>query len=613
MDPKQVPSSHKLTVHLVAPCERARFDETLERAHWLGAGLVGEVMRYVAEEDGEWVALIGFGSAALCVAARDTHIGWSEQQRWHRLRYVANNQRFCVLDEHRRPNLASQALAAVLRRLSLDYEQRWGHPVVLVETFTDPARHLGTCYKATNFTALGRTSGYGRKAGHFAHHGVEKVIWTKTLRRDALGLLTCDFDHPLLDPRRRTLMTAIDLNRVDLDSENGLLERLAHVPDPRMRRGVRHSIASILGIAAIGTLRGARSFRALGEIAAELPQEALARLGARTSPATGLRIAPDSSTIRRNLNAIDRNEFDRVVGSWLSDQVKASRLKQHHTDRQEPFQHDEVNDDDDPRKDLHALAVDGKALRGARLDNRSQVHLLSALTHQEGIVIAQRNVDGKTNEITEFCPLLGEIDIVGVVITADALHAQRSHAQYLQKRGAHFIFGLKGNQPKLADAAMELLEGHPVIAETHDRAHGRIEHRYLSVAAVPTELAKKLKFPSVATFVAIHRERRDLSGRIGSSETSYYVTDLTEAQAGPKQLARHIRSHWAIENRSHWVRDHTYDEDRCTVRRGGAPQVLATLRNLAISLLRLAGFTSIAAGTRWAAWDPARTLALIGL
>lgn len=404
MDPSQVSPSHKLTVRLVAPGEQARFDETLEGAHWLGAGLVGEVMRYVAEEDGEWVALIGFGSAALCVAARDTHIGWSERQRWHRLRYVTNNQRFCVLDEHRRPNLASQALAAVLRRLSFDYEQRWGHPVVLVETFTDPARHLGTCYKATNFTALGRTSGYGRKAGHFTHHGVEKVIWTKMLRRDALRLLTCDFDHPLLDKRRKTLMTAIDLNRVDLDSENGLLERLAHVPDPRMRRGVRHSIASILGVAAIGTLRGARSFRALGEIAAELPQEALARLGARISPVTGLRVAPDSSTIRRNLNAIDRNEFDRVVGSWLSDQVKVSRLKQHQVDSEEPSQHDEVNDDDDRGKDLHALAVDGKALRGARLDNGGQVHLLSALTHQEGIVIAQRNVDGKTNEITEFCP-----------------------------------------------------------------------------------------------------------------------------------------------------------------------------------------------------------------
>ncbi len=482
MDLSQASPNRKLTARLIAPDEQSRFDETLERAHWLGAGLVGEVVRYVAEENGEWVALIGFGSAALCVRARDTSIGWSERQRWNRLRFIANNQRFCVLDEHRRPNLASQALGAVLHRLSFDYEQRWGHPVVLVETITDPARHLGTCYKAANFTQLGRTSGYGRKAGHFTHHGVEKVIWTKMLRRDALRLLSCDFDHPLLDKRRGTLMTAIDLNSVDLYSENGLLERLATVTDPRMRRGVRHSIVSTLAIAAIGTLRGARSFRALGETAAELPQEALERLGARISPATGLRIAPDSSTIRRNLNAVDRNEFDQVVGSWLSYQVAANRAKRRQTDSEEPSvgDDDDDDDDDDKTKDLTALAVDGKALRGAGLDGGGQVHLPSALTHDEGIVIAQRNVDGKTNEITEFRPLLKEIDITDVVITADALHAQRSHAQYLQERDAHFIFGLKGNQPKLADAAMKLLKGRPVAAETHDRAHGRIEHRCLS-------------------------------------------------------------------------------------------------------------------------------------
>ena len=105
------------------------------------------------------------------------------------------------------------------------------------------------------------------------------------------------------------------------------------------------------------------------------------------------------------------------------------------------------------------------------------------------------------------------------------------------------------NQPKLADAPMKLLEGHPVIADTHERTHRRIEHHYLSIAAEPAELAKTLKFPSVAKFVATRRECRDLSGHIRSSESSYYMTDLTEAEAGPKLFARHIRDHWAIENR----------------------------------------------------------------
>src|SRR5580658_7968707 len=190
----ETPAGGSLTLRLITPSERARFDETLVASHWLGAGLVGEVMRYVALEDSEWCALVGFGSAALCVGPRERLLSWSDPQRYRRLRYVTNNQRFCVLDARRRPNLASQVLSLTLKRLSADFEARWGHPVVAVETFTDPSRHLGTCYKASNFTELGQTSGFERKAGRFVHHGDPKTYWLRTLRRDALRLLVCDFD-----------------------------------------------------------------------------------------------------------------------------------------------------------------------------------------------------------------------------------------------------------------------------------------------------------------------------------------------------------------------------------------------------------------------------------
>jgi hypothetical protein len=314
VEPNRSRHDRALRVRPIDAGERQRFNEELERSHWLGGGLVGEVMRYIAVVDGEWAALIGFGSAALVVKARDEHIGWSEQQRWRRLRYVTNNQRFCVLEEHRRPNLASEVLSLSLRRLSTDFEERWGHPVVLVETFTDPARHRGTCYQASNFTALGRTAGFARKAGHFTHHGSQKVVWARALRRGALGMLTSDFDHPFLDPSRRAVVTAIDLNRVDLDGADGLLARLEAVPDPRMKRGVRHRVAPILSVAALATLRGAKSFNAIGDTAAELPQEALRRLDMRVSPRTGKFIAPDSSTIRRTLN-------DRVVARSRTDRI----------------------------------------------------------------------------------------------------------------------------------------------------------------------------------------------------------------------------------------------------------------------------------------------------
>ncbi len=150
---------------VVRPIERGevgRFNRELDQHHWLGHRLVGETMRYVAEADGRWVALLGFGSAAYQCRTRDQHLGWSAGMRRRRLQLVVNNQRFCVLPEGRRPNLASQVLGQALRRVNADYEVAYGHPVLAVETFTDPERHRGTCYAAANFKRLGETQGYGR-------------------------------------------------------------------------------------------------------------------------------------------------------------------------------------------------------------------------------------------------------------------------------------------------------------------------------------------------------------------------------------------------------------------------------------------------------------------
>ena len=165
--------------------EVGRFNAELDAHHWLGHRLTGQVMRYVAVLDGQWVALVGFGSAALTCAARDRFVGWSREQQYARLRHVANNQRFCVLPEARRPNLASAVLARVLRRVSADYLAVYGHRVVAVETFTDPSRHTGACYAAANFRQVGDTLGFSRSAGSYHHHGRRKRVWLYLLRRDA--------------------------------------------------------------------------------------------------------------------------------------------------------------------------------------------------------------------------------------------------------------------------------------------------------------------------------------------------------------------------------------------------------------------------------------------
>ena len=207
-----------------------------------------------------------------------------------------------------------------------------------------------------------------------------------------------------------------------------------------------------------------------------------------------------------------------------------------------------------------------------------------------------------------FPVLLGRMNITGVVITADAMHAQRGHATYLAGRGAHFLLTVKRNQPGLfAQLAALPWRQVPVADETRERGHGRDERRTLKATAV----AAGLVFPHAAQAIQIVRRRRVSRKKKWSRETVYAVTSLAAVQASPAELAAIIRGHWMIEDRLHWVRDMDYDEDRSQVRTASAPRVMATLRNLAITILRLAGHASIAAALRHHARRPDRPLRTI--
>jgi hypothetical protein len=175
----------RLIVRPVHRDEIFRFNEVLDEYHWLGHRLVGEVMRYVALEDERVVKVVGFGSGALSLAARDPYIGWKPDIQFCGLRYVTNNQRFCVLPNESRPNLTSAIRSRVLRMLSSDFLHVYGHPVLLVATFTNSMRHVGTCYKAANFLRAGETLGYGRRNGAYVHHGQKKTCWLYPLHKDA--------------------------------------------------------------------------------------------------------------------------------------------------------------------------------------------------------------------------------------------------------------------------------------------------------------------------------------------------------------------------------------------------------------------------------------------
>lgn len=199
----------------------------------------------------------------------------------------------------------------------------------------------------------------------------------------------------------------------------GLVERLAEVPDPRDPRGVRHRLAVVLTLTACAVLAGATSLLAVGEWIADAPGYVLEQVGAVPDPLLPRRVLPAETTVRRLLARIDGDALDRAVGRWLADRR--------------------------PKKTgLRGLAVDGKSLRGAARANGRKIHLLAALEHATGLVLAQLDVGEKTNEITCFQPLLDTVaDLAGVVVTSDAMHTQREHADYLLGRGAHYVVIVK--------------------------------------------------------------------------------------------------------------------------------------------------------------------------
>jgi len=612
-----------LSVAPIGPGDGSRFDAELDEHHWLGHRMVGETLRYVAvDADGEWVALVGFASPALSCGPRDRFIGWSQEIQMRRLRFIASNQRFCVLPAGRRQNAASAVMSRTLRRLCADWVESWGHPVLLVETFVDPSRHIGTCYGASSFLRLGETAGYGRRSGRYVAHGQIKHVYVRALHRHSVEVLAGPFDHPLLSTNPRSSVAPIDFNTADLSS---LIARIETITDPRDPRGIRHDFASTLVLIACATLAGHKSLVALSEWCDSSSQEVLSRLGARISPSSGLRIPPSYATIRRAGMAVDAEEFDLIINTWAAEQAdRRSRtpVRSDVADSEIGDGSDDTvdtnNPDEDggtnPGADLVGVAVDGKAVRGAKRADGTQVQLLAALRHDTGMVIGQRNVENdKTNEILAFAPLLEPINLAGRVVTADAIHTQKKAARLVVGKKGHYIFGVKENQPKLWNAAVDAGDGidldHPEH-ETCERAHGRIDRHRVWSAPVPSTIT----FPHARTFILVERESSTLDDVRVSIETRFYVTDLTADDAGIEHLFRLVHGHWSIES-LHWVRDNTFDEDRSQVRTGTLPRVLATLRNLAIGIIRHATYRSvnIAAATRQLARQPGLALDLLGI
>jgi hypothetical protein len=398
-----------VTVRPIRADERKAFDRLLIEQHYLkSSALVGEALRYVATDGARWLALLSWSTAALKCSARDKWIDWPGRLQWRRLRLIANNSRFLILDDARQPNLASRVLGLSCRRLSADWQIAFGHPILLAETFVERDRFKGTCYLAAGWTLLGETKGFGRKAGKYYEHGVRKRILVKPLRRDWRSLLCDPHPHPEWNPEEQG-MDSLSLNLVGPGS---LYESLKQISDPRKRRGCSYrEVSGLLVLSIAAVLAGRQSYAAIAQWVQDVPEDLLRSLRCTRNARTGRCRRPSEPTIRRMLNSVDAEEVDRVLATWAQEQCV--------------------------QLPNNAIAIDGKALRGSYRDGddrQQQVHLVSALTHREGIVIAQQQVKDKSNEIPAVRDMIDQLDLEGVTVTIDAMHTQKETAAAIAKK-----------------------------------------------------------------------------------------------------------------------------------------------------------------------------------
>jgi predicted transposase YbfD/YdcC len=378
------------------------------------------------------------------------------------------------------------------------------------------------------------------------------------------------------------------------------------LPEQRDPRGLRHPLPAVLTLVVLAMLNGKTRLVAITCWITHAGQDTLQQAGARHRGEDGLLVPPSLKTVTRCLGQAGAQALsDRVCG-YLSAAVP-----------QEPPAFPVSGPALQPQ-----VACDGKMARGALRGDGTPLFILSAaavgpLNGAAGaIVIADREIPAKTNEIPEMIPMLLELNerfpLAGQVLTADALHTQDDFAKLSrEKLNAHFVLTVKKNRKNLHAALDALCWASAARHVTEDKGHGRAETRSHLVMDAPGEI--KALLPHVEQVAKVHRVRtvRHWKGD-GSTwrlvtkttrETVYLVTSLSAREAGPEHIAAYIRSHWGIENEVHWVRDATLREDDSKVRAQNRPRNLVTLRNLLGGLCRQLGLGDIGAAIREAEYD----------
>jgi len=347
----------ELRVRRVERSEEPRHRQLMAAHHYLGfLPKIGETLWYVATYYDEWVALLIFSAAAWKCAVRDQWIGWDFHHQYDsdRLKLIANNSRFLILPDWHRPNLGSKILSLCEKRLASDWQERFGHRLVLLETFVDPQRFHGTVYRAANWSYLGLTQGYRRiRQGYSTTRLAPKKVFVRPLQTDARKVLA----RPLLKFPHRKGVPKIMLSAQQMRS---LPDFFIAIPDPRRAQGRRHPLTAVLALAAGAILCGMRGYKAIADWAQSLTPKARARFRCRY--VNGRYLVPSESIIRDVLIRVDPADLDRALSGW-----------------NQAYGQDDTT-----------LAIDGKTMCNAIDAKGQQTHVMGVVGHQSKTCYTQK-------------------------------------------------------------------------------------------------------------------------------------------------------------------------------------------------------------------------------